>query len=173
MRHHRPNPFYRRNAEERRRKLERAAATGDHEARARLFIEDLRAGKPVELIAAEILNTLDVRELQRILPEPLLNSVFFSLVKAHHTRPWKAKEGAMGGWFPDHELQNVCPRGHRVEVRGFDYTNVASSYRRVYEATDDTVIVSGLAETGDDDDGTWLACLECYAHWPDRNVEWE
>ncbi len=168
-----PVRHYRRNAEEHRRELERRAASGDHEARAQLFIEDLRLGKPVELIAAEILNTLSVRELQVVLPKPLLDDIYHSLVIAHGTRPWKTKKGPHGGWFPDHEPQNVCPRGHRVEDRGFDYANVASNYRRVYEATDDTVIVSGMAETGDDDDGTWLACRECYAHWPDRNVEWE
>jgi hypothetical protein len=161
---------FRHNADERRRRLEQAAAQGDHEARAQLFIDDLRMGKPVELIAAEILGTLEVRELQA-LPGPLVADIRDAATLATHTRIWGEERG---GWFPDHTRQDVCPRGHEFGPGvNFSYNEVNINYWSVFAADAESVTVGGMSSSPDGSDEQWLSCDECYAAWPDRNVEWE
>jgi hypothetical protein len=166
---------YRRNADEHRRRLERAAAQGDPHARAELFIQDLRAGKPVEQIAAEIVSTLGVRELQA-LESSLASDLRNSLIIATHTRPWVdrgragARMGEMGGWFPEHQRQDVCPRGHSEEGVGFHYNESNIVYRDVFDADADSVTVGGIAQSPEGSDEEWLSCEACYASWPSTGV---
>lgn len=160
--------YHRRNPDEHRRRLERAAASGDHQARAELFILDLRAGKPVEVIATEILSTLEVRELQA-LPGPMADDLARSMILAVNTR----LDGNSGGWFPDHGLQNVCPRGHPVEQQGFDYTEVGMSWDRVVAATATTSYLRGDRDHNENSEEEWVQCRRCGAAWQSGEISYD
>ena len=163
-------------ADARRRALERAAAHGDHEARARLFIEDLRAGKPVGLIAAEILATLSVRELQA-LPLQAVTEIQGKASLARHTWPEILTAGTppapriLGGWYPSHRRQDVCPNGHTLS---FYYNTVGTEFWPAHSAgPDGPVAVDATDQESGGADVEWLACGVCYAAWEAGDLEWE
>jgi hypothetical protein len=170
---------YRRNADEGRRQIERRIAQGDHDARAELFIHDLRMGKPVELAAAEVLAGMEIRELQQ-LPGPLLESIRDSSVVATHTKLW-GSDGHRGGWFPNHHDQARCPRGHSVETgSGFEYAELRLHYRSIFGVREDeedgethqVVEVGGVRDESDGSDSEWIVCRTCFAAWDVGETDW-
>jgi len=155
----------RRNTDEERRQLERAAATGDHRARVELWQHNVRdAGGMLQWLALA-----DVREIQAMVPIELLRDLSDNVLIARHTTP----DIAGGGWFPDHMPQNVCPRGHEVDVYGFDYTEVKLVWTRIHEADETTAYVGDRHDESDQADAEWITCRKCYSSWPSQSVEYE
>jgi hypothetical protein len=170
---------YQQNADEARRQIVRRISQGDHDARAELFIHDLRMGKPVELAAAEVLAGMEIRELQQ-LPGHLLGGIRDASVVATYTRLW-GKKNVRGGWFPNHHDQERCPRGHLWSAgSGFEYAESILQYRTIFgvrEEEEDSdphqvVEVGGVRDTSDGSDSEWIVCRTCFAAWDVGETDW-
>ena len=161
----RPYPLYR-NADEGLQRLEAAARAGDPGALEALVNARLRTGTlTVQWLAEAGVDAV------RLLPGDLQADLKKAMKLAEHTSPLDMGRNH-GGWFPNHELQNVCPRGHRVESGyGFMLIEVAGVTRDVSQATAETLFPVGLPETGDDED-PFVSCQTCWASWPAGEVDY-
>lgn len=170
---------YRINPDERTRQLQRAAAAGDHRAQEALLTEQIRlAGGLLAWMSRGPLDWIlsaSVNELKAAIPKEDLTKLLEKVATAEGTSNRDEAIGgwfASGGWFPEHKLQNFCPRGHHVGGDGFDYVEISPGYSRVMEADPDVVY---LWETSPGDAlavASWLSCRVCDAAWPVINVEY-
>lgn len=153
----------RRNAEVRLRELERAAASGDQAAKARLLAHRVRVEAGGDLLRW-ISRKASIRDLQTLLPLGELDTIQERFTLARHTRPLIPRTG---GWFEDHDLQNVCPRGHSIEDYRFWFNESGVRVWNAYLAYPDLLMYS---DTGEflESDLAWAQCSQCLAAWPSR-----
>ena len=165
---------YRRNADEaQRRGARRLAREGDEAALTALIQEAVRSGNLLSLPAGAFIHALSRDPfLLRALPQEALEHLQAAMDVNHVTRP--------EDWFPQHQDQGVCPRGHVINQQDPDNPNhhfgirfalIESGtpiYRTVETAGADMITV----ELGDWDSGDpttlLLDCDACGATWPQR-----
>lgn len=167
---------WRRNADEGMRRLERAASQGDAEAAFHLVRLQLQHGQSVDL---GTLAQAGPRAMRLLPPDLKLALIKSLMVEADvkHLEPVLGRSGLEHGWFPGHQAQNVCPRGHEV---GGDNPFI---FRNVGAVTEWVYIYEGgpgeLYATGDswdtehmDSGGAGIVlCTACNAAWPAKHVE--
>jgi hypothetical protein len=145
-------PHYRRNADERERRLEREAAAGDHGARRRLLIENLRAGR-IDYVTAVGLAVRDEGPIMGWTPtwdypgflslEPPVDGWNVALVSG----PWHERDGtsfsSLSISFEDH--------GHQMPLRDLftpdtgDVFDDAENYREQLAGAIMSIGVAGAA----------------------------
>lgn len=172
--------------DDRLRRLERRAAGGDPEAtlelaRLRISMGQIDVGLLVQA------GPHAVRLLPKELKEGLLNALLID-ASVERLAPELLEGGVLnvppgmtgemipvGGWFPRHQRQDVCPRGHGIGPNSpFRFNNAGSleEWTYAYAATPDTLIIHDDWDSQHMDTGiSTTECLACWAKWPAGKVQ--
>lgn len=154
---------YLRNADEGLRRLERAAAGGDPEAAVALIVHKLRAGLVNAMSLQEkialrraVVDALGDENREVLLLEQIGDFARHNL-GVDPSRRW--------GWFPMHDQNTVCPRGHQDGTPDW-FTITAGGATQTPRILNE----EGAFLDYDQDDMTGMVvavvCSQCQARWP-------
>jgi hypothetical protein len=163
------------------RNLERAAAAGDSEAAFQIVRRLVARGMTIDV---RLLVQAGPRAV-RLLPAKLKIALIKSLMVEADVKNLDPVPAAVGGrsgalssgWFPDHHLQNVCPRGHGIGGNNpFIFRNVGAVTEWVYIYRADAHELHAEGDSWDtehmDPGGAGVVlCTQCNAAWPAGHVE--
>lgn len=163
------NPPWRRNADERLRELERKATVGDEEAAKAAVSHRLRTGTATVqwLVGA---GPSAFREFPLDLQVMLLRVALQGsrIDPDYEILNWRTRNPEE--WFPEHEDDFECPRGHRVADTRTQIISLDDVWLEVFEVTEHGVMAFWPESCGDNIptelQSAIFWCGECNAHWP-------